>query len=277
MALGTFEDINRRLDRACLFCLDEMANLGKVEAIDTASSYMRSFGIRLLCIIQNIGQLKEAGYSNWETFTGNAAACWIMATKHSDNLAYVTGRLGKCTVKEKLDGPPWWWRPFSKRMTRHGLTERDVMTPDQTERFLAQGNMIVFRDQRALILKRDPYFKALPVCLYEADPDFRETWLRRQSRRFFVWWLGRSEEKQAFRAWQSERARPASAPAPAPGAPPRVSERVFHMPPVSESEQAPVDDPPARPAPKKRGPDRKARKPRAARPAPAETETGARP
>ena len=173
--------------------IDEFANLGKLETVEEAASYIRSYGVRLLCIIQNIGQLKEAGYENKETFIGNSECCWWFATNHSDNKADLEERLGQKTIKEKI-GPPWWWRRFSGRQSRYSLTERKVMTADQIGRLLESGNLIVTRGKRPFILKPDPYFKALPVCFYDADNDHRETWLRMLTRALFQRVLGREDD-----------------------------------------------------------------------------------
>lgn len=184
LALAVFEDINQPLKHPCLFALDEFPSLGKITAVETAAPYMRSYGVRLLIVAQNIGQLKGI-YENWETFTGNSECTWWMATQHDDNLTHLERTLGKATVKEKLDGPPWWW-PFSKRAGRHGLKEREVMTAEEIRRFLARGNVIVTRGQRAFLLKPELYFKALPVCFYENDTNYRETLPRSLMREIFA-------------------------------------------------------------------------------------------
>jgi len=66
--------------------------------------------------------------------------------------------------------------------------EVNVMDADQVKRFLNPGsdNLIVTRaGMRALKLKNEPYFKALPVWKYAADPAHREVFLRRVMRGFF--------------------------------------------------------------------------------------------
>lgn len=186
LALAVFEDINRPLKHPCLFALDEFPSLGKIEALETAAPYMRSFGVRLLVVAQNIRQLSD-NYENWETFTGNSECTWWMATQHDDNLTHLEKKLGKATVKERL-GPPWWW-PFSRHRAQYGRREREVMTAEEIKRFLARNNVIVTRGQRAFLLKPEPYFKALPVCFYDRDTNYREKRPRSFTRKIFAWFI----------------------------------------------------------------------------------------
>lgn len=62
------------------------------------------------------------------------------------------------------------------------------MDADQVRRFLNPDsqNLIVTRaGSRALRLKNEPYFKALPVWTYRADPDHKEVLARRITRAVF--------------------------------------------------------------------------------------------
>lgn len=182
LTMATFEDINMPTKTPCMVALDEFGNLGYLSSVATSAAYMRSFGVRLLCILQNLKQLEAAGYGNPETFVGNAELVWWFATTHKDNLEYLVKRLGQCTIKEKLDGNPWW-KKSSDIHTRHGKREREVMTEDQATRYLSRGNVIVTHGGRPLFLKADPYIRALPVCFYDADTDYKEKILRRVTRK----------------------------------------------------------------------------------------------
>lgn len=69
IALGTNQSGPRTL-----FMLDEFPALGRIKAIEEAAGYMAGYGIKLVPIIQNIGQLQDSYAKNWETFLGNAGA-----------------------------------------------------------------------------------------------------------------------------------------------------------------------------------------------------------
>lgn len=191
MALSTFEDAPSTRPDKMLFVLDEFASLGKLERLEVAANYARSAGIRLFTILQDLGQIAGGNgapplYDNWETFIGNTECCWWLRTDHQQTLQYLERKLGKRTIKTLLDGPARWLI-FSKRIRRYDYKEREVMTANQIEHFLARGNMLVTRGLRAFKVKPDPYFKALPVWSYEPDADFRETFPRATLRRLIAW------------------------------------------------------------------------------------------
>ena len=100
---------------------------------------------------------------------------WLPTT-HPENLSLLARILGKKTLIEK-----------DKRTGRKTYREVDVATPEQLGRFLSadSSNTIVTRaGGRALRLKLDPHYKALPVWAYDADPDHKEPLLRRLTRYF---------------------------------------------------------------------------------------------
>ncbi|SEQ95292.1 DDE superfamily endonuclease [Nitrosomonas sp. Nm51] len=85
---------------------------------------------------------------------------------------------------------PEHWVSDSGRCKKAAIPEGcwHVMDADQVKRFLSPGsdNLIVTRaGMRALKLKNESYFKALPVCKYAADPAHRGAFFRRIMRGFF--------------------------------------------------------------------------------------------
>lgn len=187
IALTVFEELQaEKIKRPCLFALDEFPSLGKIEALASAAAVMRSFGVRLLCIAQDIGQIKNL-YENWQTFIGSAAVTWWMSISDPDSLAFLEKKLGQARIRRRL-GKRWYW-PFSRELARIHEDEHLIMTADQIERFLspARGNMIVQRSgERPLKLKVAPYFKTLPVWYYDADTDYREKRLRAFTRKLLT-------------------------------------------------------------------------------------------
>ena len=188
LSLTVFEELQHEpIKTPCLYALDEFPSLGRIDAIESSAAVMRSYGIRLLCIAQDIGQIKNL-YDNWQTFVGSAAAVWYMAISDPDTLGYLQNSLGRARISRKLGRR--WWKPFAAEPPRVIEDEHTVMTADQIERFLSprHGNMIVQRSgERPLKLKVAPYFKTLPITAYDPDTDFPEArlraWLRRVLRR----------------------------------------------------------------------------------------------
>lgn len=176
MTAYTFEYV-REKNGQCLTIIDELPSQGYNETFEVMLAVARSYGQTVLGISQNIELMKKTYPKSWATFTGEADAVFWMATNHDDTAAHLSQILGKKSHVEKDS--------YSGRKT---YREVAVMDADQIKRFLSpdSGNLIVTRaGMRALKLKNEPYFKALPVWKYAADPDYKETFWRRIIRKIF--------------------------------------------------------------------------------------------
>lgn len=161
----------------CLIIVDEMPSQNYNAIFEIILAVLRSYGGIFLGISQNIELMKKIYPTSWATFSGEADAVFWMATNHDDTAAHLSQILGKKSHVEKDN--------YSGRKT---YREVAVMDADQVKRFLSpdSGNLIVTRaGMRALKLKNEPYFKALPVWKYAPDPDHKETFWRRITRRAF--------------------------------------------------------------------------------------------
>ena len=184
LTLTIFEELQHVKSKLpCWLILDEGPSLGKIEFLETAAAVLRSYGVRLLFIAQDLGQIRTL-YDNWQTFLSNAAAITFLSVADPETLNFIEQNLGKARVRRKLGRR--WYRPFSAEPPRVTEDEHVIMTSDQIARFLSpeRGNLIVMRSgARPLKLKVAPYFKALPIHFYEADPDYPEAPLRALTRK----------------------------------------------------------------------------------------------
>lgn len=92
-----------------LFLLDEFYALGHMQLIEEAAAYMAGYGIKLLPVIQNIGQVKKLYEKNWETFLGNAGAIIAWGLNDLETEKYLSDRMGPI-----LD----WERTYSDSQSR---------------------------------------------------------------------------------------------------------------------------------------------------------------
>jgi type IV secretion system protein VirD4 len=86
------------LQTLCL--LDEFPTLGRFRAIEDSAGYMAGYGLKLVPIIQNIGQVKAHYAKNWETFLGNAGAIVAFGLNDDESEQYMATRLGRKFVTE---------------------------------------------------------------------------------------------------------------------------------------------------------------------------------
>lgn len=174
MTAYTFESVREKQGQ-CLNIIDELPSQGYNETFEVTLAVARSYGQTILGISQNIELMKKTYPKSWTTFSGEADAVFWMATNHDETALHLSQILGKKSFVEKDS--------YSGRKT---YREVPVMDADQVKRFLSpdSGNLIITRaGMRALKLKNEPYFKALPVWDYAADPEHQETFLRRLTRK----------------------------------------------------------------------------------------------
>lgn len=167
----------RKKNGQCLAVIDELPSQGHNETLEVVLPVSRSQGLTFLGISQNTELMRKVYPQSWGAFSGEADAVFWMATNHNETARHLSQTLGKKSLAEK-----------DRYSGYKSYREVDVMDPEQVKRFLSpeSGNLIVTRaGGRALKLKIDPYFKALPVWCYAPDPDHRETLLRRLSRWLF--------------------------------------------------------------------------------------------
>jgi len=83
-----------------LCLLDEFPTLGRFKAIEESAGYMAGYGLKLVPIIQNIGQVQALYAKNWETFLGNAGAIVAFGLNDQASEKYLAERLGRIMVTE---------------------------------------------------------------------------------------------------------------------------------------------------------------------------------
>ena len=78
--------------------MDEFANIGQIPDFDKVIAYVRSMGISLNVIVQNLAQLKAKYEKTWEVITGNCDSLLFLGGKEESTLKYISESLGKETI-----------------------------------------------------------------------------------------------------------------------------------------------------------------------------------
>ena len=180
--LGTFQR-----GAQTLFILDEFAALGRFKLIEDSAGFLAGYGMKLLPVIQNIGQVKELYERNWETFLGNAGAIIAFGLNDGDSEKYVSERIGRIILDE-------YTRSDSHGTGQQGLAgsvnagvnwslsrhERHVRLPKQIHDEGARETgraFVIPASGRAFTVERQNYF-SLPDGTYDA-PAFINAWEER--------------------------------------------------------------------------------------------------
>lgn len=81
--------------------MDEMANIGQIPDFDKVIAFVRSMGMSLNVIIQNLAQLKAKYEKTWEVITGNCDSTIFLGGKEETTLKSISEQLGKETIDVK--------------------------------------------------------------------------------------------------------------------------------------------------------------------------------
>ena len=134
------------------FVMDEFANVALPDDFQNILSVMRSRGVFVSIIIQNMAQLKKLFEKDWESITGNCDELLYLGGNEQSTHKYVSELLGKQTIDINTYGQ-------SKGRTgnytkNYQTTGRELMTPDEV-RMLSNKKCILFiRGERPIIDKK---------------------------------------------------------------------------------------------------------------------------
>lgn len=78
--------------------MDEFANIGQIPDFDKVIAFVRSMGMSLNVIIQNLAQLKSRYEKTWEVITGNCDSLLFLGGKEESTLKSISESLGKETI-----------------------------------------------------------------------------------------------------------------------------------------------------------------------------------
>jgi hypothetical protein len=164
--------VNKAPKPPILLAIDEFPSLGKLDGIETVAPTMRSVGVRLWVIGQDLEQFEKVYPESWGGFIGGAEAVQFMGITHPPTVAFIAERLGQHVVVD---------RQKMGEQVREIPSERPLRDPDQIARMLAKDskNQIVWRgSKRPMLLKICPYFEYMPWWYYSRDKRFREKFNR---------------------------------------------------------------------------------------------------
>lgn len=87
-----------------LCILDEIAALGRLDAIEKAAGLMAGYGVKIWSVWQYLGQLKNLYRQSWETFLGNAGILQFFANSDMTTLDWLSKRLVQIEIIRETVG-----------------------------------------------------------------------------------------------------------------------------------------------------------------------------
>lgn len=170
-----------------LFLLDEFHSLGNIKVIEDSAAYMAGYGIKLVPIIQNIGQIKELYRANWETFLGNAGAIIAWGLNDLETEKYISDRLGTVMVWEVSESYGTSKKPvefFASSVSANksaALHERPVRRPNEIHEAAPRESMRAFvipASTQPFMVQRCGYMDLAAQELFDS-PQFIREWEKR--------------------------------------------------------------------------------------------------
>ena len=146
------------------FLMDEFANISLPDDFDKILAVMRSRGVFVSIILQNMAQLKALFEKQWESIVGNCDEFLYLGGNEQSTHKYVSELLGKETIDTNT---------YGKSMGRNGNystnyqnTGRELMTPDEVRMLDNKYAILFIRGERPILDFKYDIFK---------HPKFKQT------------------------------------------------------------------------------------------------------
>ena len=123
------------------FLMDEFANVSLPDDFDKILATMRSRGVSVSIILQNLAQLKALFEKQWESIVGNCDEFLYLGGNEQSTHKYVSELLGKETIDTNTYGKSTGHS--GNYSTNYQISGRELMTPDEV-RMLDNDYAILF-------------------------------------------------------------------------------------------------------------------------------------
>ena len=136
------------------FLMDEFANVSLPDDFDKILSVMRSRGVSVSIILQNLAQLKALFEKQWESIIGNCDEFLYLGGNEQSTHKYVSELLGKETIDLNTYGKSTGHS--GNYSTNYQLNGRELLTPDEVRLLDNKYAILFIRGERPIMdLKYD--------------------------------------------------------------------------------------------------------------------------
>ena len=131
------------------FLMDEFANVSLPDDFDKILSVMRSRGVSVSIILQNLAQLKALFEKQWESIVGNCDEFVYLGGNEKETHKYVSELLGKETIDTNTYGKSTGRN--GNYSTNYQNTGRELMTPDEVRMLDNKYALLFIRGERPIM------------------------------------------------------------------------------------------------------------------------------
>ena len=152
----------------CHFLMDEFANVSLPDDFDKILSVMRSRGISVSIILQNLAQLKALFEKQWESIVGNCDSFLYLGGNEQATHKYVSELLGKETIDTNTYGKSSG--RSGSYSTNYQNSGRELMTPDEVRMLDNRKALLFIRGERPILDEKYDLLRH-PNIKFTADGD----------------------------------------------------------------------------------------------------------
>ncbi|MCB6570538.1 type IV secretory system conjugative DNA transfer family protein [Eubacterium limosum] len=131
------------------FLMDEFANVSLPDDFDKILSVMRSRGVSVSIILQNLAQLKALFEKQWESIVGNCDEFLYLGGNEQSTHKYVSELLGKETIDTNTFGKSTG--RSGNYSTNYQINGRELLTPDEVRMLDNQYAILFIRGERPVM------------------------------------------------------------------------------------------------------------------------------
>lgn len=141
-----------------LFLLDEFPQLGKMTALSNAISTIRSYGGRIMIVVQSLSQLRGAyGPDGSQNFLANCRIQLFMAPADSDTPDYVSKAIGNFTRKSRSKS--WTMGQLGKSNIQEREEGARLLRPEELRALSADDCVLLIQDSDPILAQKVRYYE----------------------------------------------------------------------------------------------------------------------
>jgi type IV secretion system protein VirD4 len=129
--------------------MDEFANVSLPDDFDKILSVMRSRGVSVSIILQNLAQLKALFEKQWESVIGNCDEFLYLGGNEQSTHKYVSELIGKETLDTNTYGKSTG--RSGNYSTNYQITGRELLTPDEVRMLDNRFAILFIRGERPVM------------------------------------------------------------------------------------------------------------------------------
>jgi type IV secretion system protein VirD4 len=131
------------------FVMDEFPNVSLPSDFDKILAVMRSRGVSVSIIIQNMAQLKALFEKEWESIVGNCDEFLYLGGNEQSTHEYVSKLLGKETIDTNTFNRSWGMR--GSYTTNYQNAGRELLTPDEVRMLDNKYALLFIRGEKPIM------------------------------------------------------------------------------------------------------------------------------